>query len=180
MSKSALFMDIDGPLITHNQDYIIKLKRHIRLAAEICKEFNCDLIISSGSKDLIDVEKMESKVEWMDFILQYFRKCGITKIDITPTVPKIINEYSYIDCWKEDEIRLYLYRHPEKEHYCVVDDNDKVRDLEKVKSHLVEVKWYSKDPKEEGLLPKHKEEIKKVLEKDNEIKKYILRKQNKN
>ena len=47
-------------------------------------------------------------------------------------------------------------------------------DLEKVKDHLVETIYFSKNYDEEGLLPKHKEEIKEVLKKDNRIKKYVL------
>lgn len=45
-----------------------------------------------------------------------------------------------------------------------------VSDLDKVRDHLVMPIWYSKDPSEEGLLEKHKEEIRKVLELENEKK----------
>lgn len=78
--------------------------------------------------------------------------------------------------WKEDEIRLYLFKHPEIDHYCVIDDND-FKDLEKVKSHLVETIYYSSNL-EEGLLEKHKEEIAKKLELENEIKNFSNQKAN--
>ena len=84
--------------------------------------------------------------------------------------------------WKEDEIRLYLYRHPEIEHYCVIDDDDLQphnSDLNKVRDHLVKTIYYSDKPEEEGLLPKHKEEIKEVLKKDNDIKKLVLKRKTK-
>ena len=38
------------------------------------------------------------------------------------------------------QIRLFLFRHPEIEHYCVIDDDDlapKKSDLNKVRKHLV-------------------------------------------
>ena len=74
--------------------------------------------------------------------------------------------------WKEDEILLYLERHPEIDHYCVIDDDDTknmlhwdVSDLDKVRDHLVTPVYYSHNPEEEGLLPKHKEEVGKILKK---------------
>ena len=46
----------------------------------------------------------------------------------------------------------------------------KKSDLDKVRDHLVETIYDSNNPEEEGLLPKHKEEVGKVLRKDNDIK----------
>ena len=82
--------------------------------------------------------------------------------------------------WKEDEIRLYLYRHPEILHYCIIDDDDlydlnKKSDLDKVRDHLVKTVYYSDNHEEEGLLPKHKYLIKDVLRKQNEIGKLVLK-----
>ena len=34
-----------------------------------------------------------------------------------------LDDYSFYSIWKEDEIRLYLFRHPEVLHYCVIDDD---------------------------------------------------------
>ena len=86
----------------------------------------------------------------------------------------------YISSWKEDEIRLYLYRHPEIEHYCIIDDDDlapRNSDLNKVRNHLVKTIYYSANKEEEGLLEKHKSEVGDILKLDNDIKKLILRKQ---
>ena len=83
--------------------------------------------------------------------------------------------------WKEDEIRLFLMRHPEIEHYCVIDDDDllsvrKKSDLDKVRNHLVTTEFYNKEhPEEEGLLPRHKEEVGKVLQKENNVRRLILK-----
>lgn len=86
--------------------------------------------------------------------------------------------------WKEDEIIQYLEMHPEIEHYCIIDDDDtkamhwEKSDLDKVREHLVETIYYSDNPEEEGLLLKHKEEVAKVLQKENDIKRLILRRKN--
>ena len=77
--------------------------------------------------------------------------------------------------WKEDEIIKYLEMHPEIEHFCIIDDDTKAMhwqesDLDKVREYLVETIYYSNNPEEEGLLPKHKDEIRKILKKENKIK----------
>lgn len=86
--------------------------------------------------------------------------------------------------WKEDEIIKYLEMHPEIEHYCIIDDDDtkamcwERSDLDKVRDHLVETIYYSDNPEEEGLLPTHKEEVGKVLRKENDIKRLLLKRSN--
>ena len=82
--------------------------------------------------------------------------------------------------WKEDEIRLYLMRHPEIEHYCVIDDDDalfilKKSDLDKVRSHLVITKDYQDNQENEGLQAYHKEEVGEILKKENNVKKLLLK-----
>ena len=78
----------------------------------------------------------------------------------------------------DDEIIEYLSKHPEIDHFCVLDDNDTKTvfhwdetDLEKVADYLVEVLFYSYDnPEKEGLLEEHREQIGKILKKDINIK----------
>lgn len=80
--------------------------------------------------------------------------------------------------WKEDEIRLYLFRHPDIDHYCVIDDDDLApydSDLNKVRDHLLTTIYYSDNPEEEGLLYEHKEKIGELLQKENEIRKLVLK-----
>ena len=89
-------------------------------------------------------------------------------------------KYSKVDIWKEDEIRIYLMRHPEIKHYAVLDDDDnysKYSDLNKVRNHLVKVKNYTREcPVEQlGLLDSHEEELTKILQQDNEVRNYVLR-----
>ena len=100
-----------------------------------------------------------------------------------PKLSDYLNErmYSKVNIWKEDEIRLYLMRHPEIEHYCIIDDDDlaamhRTSDLDKVRSHLVVTEdFLETNPENEGLQPYHKEEVGKILEKENDIKKSMLK-----
>ena len=100
-----------------------------------------------------------------------------------PKLSDYLNEriYSKVNIWKEDEIRLYLMRHPEIDHYCIIDDDDlaamhRTSDLDKVRKHLVVTKdFLETNPKDEGLQPYHKEEVGKILEKENEVKKFVLK-----
>lgn len=104
-------------------------------------------------------------------------------LHIYPKLSDYLNErmYSKVNIWKEDEIRLYLMRHPEIDHYCVIDDDDlaamhRTSDLDKVRSHLVVTEDFLKtNPENEGLQLYHKEEVGKILEKENDIKKMMLR-----
>ena len=48
----------------------------------------------------------------------------------------------------------------------------KESDLDKVRDHLVETIYISDNPDEEGLLPRHKEEVGRILKKDNDVKRF--------
>lgn len=171
---NVIFLDFDGVIDTIHYHTKEDIERRIIILSDICKAYNCKVVISSSSKDAIDEETGEIYSDYVKYIFDLFNKYNIECIGRTPNVIRRISKISYIPMWKEDEIRLYLYRHPEIEHYCIIDDND-FKDLEKVKNHIVKVKYYSKNPEEEGLLEKHKEEVGKVLQKDNEIRRLILK-----
>ena len=190
---NVIFLDFDGVLVTLSDPldaehlYPIVEKR-IMLLAEICKEFNCKIVIEASAKDAIDEETMEiyPDSKWVQFVFSMFEKYGIECIGRTPNVSIKTGKNSEIPMWKEDEIRLYLFRHPEIEHYCVLDDDDitnlfrwKNSDLKKVKDHLVSPLYYvDAHPEEEGLLPKHKEQIGEVLKKENKIRQMVLNRKN--
>ena len=179
---NVIFLDFDGVLDTHfyYTDELIESK--IAILADICHEYNCKVVIEASAKDAIDEETMEVNPDskWVNFIFDMFKKYNIECIGRTPNVIKRHNSVSYTSIWKEDEIRLYLLKHPEIDHYCVIDDDDlrmyNRSDLDKVREHLVLTRdYYSKCPEEEGLLEEHKHLIEEVLKKDNEIKKYALK-----
>jgi hypothetical protein len=168
---NVIFLDFDG--VTNTIHFVSDedIERRIKLLGEICNEFDCKIVIASSAKDVVNEETLETDSEWVNFIFSCFKKYNIECVGRTPTIGKMINQ-NFIDVWKEDEILTYLENHPEIEHYCVIADDDTtvlygVSDLDKVRDHLVETIIYSKDPSEEGLLEKHKPEIKKILELEN-------------
>lgn len=169
---NVIFLDFDGVLNTIHYNSLEDMEIRIKILADICKEYNCKVVIEAGAKDVIDEETLEVKEgSWVNNIFVLFKKYGIECIGRTPNVTIKTGENSYITMWKEEEIIQYLQKHPEIEHYCIIDDDDKKTmhwgksDLDKVRDHLVETIYYSDNPKEEGLLPKHKEEVGIILQK---------------
>ena len=169
---NVIFLDFDGVIVTRHLTSDNDLENKIRVLSDICKEYNCKVVIEAASKDSIDELTMEvRKGSFAERIFNLFNKYGIECIGRTPNVEIKLNEHSYIPIWKEEEILSYLKDHPEIEHYCVIDDDDlkntgKKSDLDKVREHLVEPIYWSDNHSEEGLLPKHKEEVGKVLKKE--------------
>ena len=161
---NVIFLDFDGVLDTVHYASKDDIERRIIILADICKDLDCKVVIEASAKDVIDEETMEifNEESWVNHIFKCFNKYGIDCIGRTPNRCKYYENGSYTDMWKEDEILAYLEEHPEIEHYVVIDDNDST-DLEKVKDHLVETIYYSDNPEEEGLLPRHKEEVRKKL-----------------
>lgn len=177
---NVIFLDFDGVIDTQHFVSDEDIESKIAILAKICKKYECKVVIEAAAKDAIDEDTMDidSDCDWVKFIFSLFNKYGIDCIGRTPNVTKKINEYTSISMWKEDEIRLYLFRHPEIDHYCVIDDDDldyRGSDLNKVKKHLLKTICYSNNKKDEGLLESHDEEIKKILENNNEIKQYALK-----
>ena len=175
---NVIFLDFDGVLDTFHYRSHEDVERKIAILADICKEYNCKVVIEAAAKDAIDEKTLKIESEWVNFIFNLFEKYGIECIGRTPNVERRFSKNSYTSIWKEDEIRLYLYRHPEIEHYCVIDDDDlgpRNSDLNKVRSHLLKTICYSDNYEEEGLLEKHKEEIGKILKKENHIRRLVLK-----
>ena len=170
---NVIFLDFDGVLDTYHYNSLEDIERRIKVLANICSENNCKVVIEAASKDAIDEETLEvMDGSWINKIFEMFKKYNIECIGRTPNVERKIGENTYLSMWKEDEIIKYLEMHPEIEHYCIIDDDDtksimhwKTSDLDKVRDHLVETIYYSNNPNEEGLLPKHKDEIARILKK---------------
>ena len=132
-----------------------------------------------------DVEKFISeyykKLEFYKDSLKYGFNDYYVFIEKYPKLSDYYNEimYSKVKIWKEDEIRIYLMRHPEIEHYVILDDDDigpRNSDLKKVRDHLIVTEMSDcENPLMEGLLPEHEEEIARILQKENKVRSYILR-----
>ncbi len=175
---NVIFLDFDGVLNTIHHSSHEDIEKKIKILSNICKEYNCKVVIEASLKEAIEEETMEIYSDRVKYIFDLFKRYDIECIGRTPTIKKKLPENSYLPIWKEDEIRLYLFRHPEIKHYCIIDDDDlgpNNSDLDKVRDHLLKTSYYSENHDEEGLLEKHKEEIGKILEKDNEIRNLVLK-----
>ena len=170
---NVIFLDFDGVIDTCYYTSAQDMENKIRILGDICKEYDCKVVIEASAKDAIDEETLETESEWIKNIFKWFKKYGIECIGRTPTVQKKISENSSYPIWKEYEIIAYLRKHPEIEHFCVIDDDDLAphnSDLNLVRDHLVETLYYSENGEEEGLQEHHKEEVGKALQKVNEFK----------
>lgn len=188
---NVIFLDFDGVLNTWHDYYSTKQEvnekydKRIKILSDICKKYDCKVVIEASVKSFIDEETLETDVDWVNKIFKIFKKYDIECIGRTPDVIKRINEHSSKPIWKEDEIRLYLFRHPEIDHYVVIDDDDApiycggISDLDKVRKHLVKTVFIASKEEEEGLLEKYSDEVGEKLKEANEIKKFALKRKNK-
>ena len=142
---NVIFLDFDGVLDTVHYNSLEDIERRIKILANICRAYNCKVVIEASAKDAIDEETLEViEGSWVKDIFKLFKKYGIECIGRPPTVMVKTGDNSYIPMRKEDEIIQYLEMHPKIEHYCIIDDDDtkamhwKKSDLDKVREHLVE------------------------------------------
>lgn len=190
---NVIFLDFDGVLDTYNKR-LAPLEeegaeeKRIKILGDICKLYDCKVVITSAHKDSIDEETLETNLDWMQEYFDLFKKYDIEVIGRTPCVKTEIEPGYFVDIWKEDEIILYLESHPEIEHFCVIDDDDLVTtpaskkgdysksDLNLVRDYLISPLLYSdKDPNLAGLQESHIKEVGKILEKENRFKKTNIR-----
>ena len=199
---NVIFLDFEGVLDTYGDTVLElyygvpkevirkKVERRIAILGDICKEYDCKVVIEAAAKCNIDDETLEiiEPSERLEFYFAMFKKYGIEVIGKTPDGEiKEVRESSTLihSMNKQIEIMLYLYRHPEIDYFCVIDDDDEASiyhrksDLEKVKNHLVRTLDFQDNPDEEGLLERHKELVGRALQVENEVKRLIKRRENK-
>lgn len=190
---NVIFLDFDGVINTLNEVLNPKedkdaVERRIKILGDICKLYDCNIVIESSYKDHIDDETLKPDLDWIQEYFDLFEKYNIKCIGKVPNIKKIITHGSYettVNIWKEDEILLYLERHPEIEHFCVIDDDDRVSfpdkekgnfrnsDLNKLRDYLISPLIYSDtNPNIVGLQESHIEEVGKILEKENIFRNY--------
>ena len=175
---NVIFLDFDGVLDTNYYQSNEQVEEKIKILADICHEFNAKIVISASAKDAIDEETLyvDPECEWVTFLFSMFKKYNIEVYGRTPNVARRDENHRLImDIWKEDEIRLYLAKHPEIAHYCVIDDDDlkathRKSDLDRVRDHLVVTNDFLRDnPLSEGIMPYHKELVGEILRKENNM-----------
>ena len=185
---NVIFLDLDGVLYSLRGESFEQLEERVKILSRICKETDSKVVLSAGSKNMINGKTnrpKEKATRWMKTLFVLFDQNDIECIGKTPNVERRLTDFETIDQWKEDEIRKYLFNHPEVDHYCVIDDDDYTvgddysrSELNKVRAHLVETSLYSPmGASEECLLERHIDEVKEVMKLDNEIKRFALKKQ---
>lgn len=171
---NIIFLDFDGVLDTYQNTLDEDIDKKIKILAKITNLYNCKIVIESSHKSAIDEDTKEISSDFVKYILDRFKIYNIEFIGKTPDIRVYYNNYSYQDIWKEDEIRIYLLRHPEIEHFCIIDDND-YSDLTKLYPYLVTTKMFGETKKEEGLTEDNILEIANILNKENIYQKKIMK-----
>lgn len=160
---NVLFVDIDGVLNSYGYKDII-VDRMVKVLGEICHKYNCKVVVESSHKPKLSEWEEESFL--ITKLNDYFKKYDIDCIGWTPSV-EIHDNDLILPHFKDYEILYYLGKHPEIEHFAIIDDND-FYDLNVLKEYLIETKSYvSNHPEEEGLLPEHFMEVEKTLQLKN-------------
>jgi hypothetical protein len=182
---NVIFLDFDGTIEGYGYDSDEETEKRIKLLSEICHKYNAKVVIESAHKSAIEIEDghVTSDVKWIKQILDLFVKYDIECIGITPTVKKYTNSdrRSYHPVWKEYEILVYLMRHPEIEHFCILDDDDarymcSVSDLKRLYDYLVCVDTRYNSKKEAlGLQEEHIPMVGEVLKKENKVRRLLLK-----
>ncbi|MBQ9024615.1 MAG: hypothetical protein IJ105_05265 [Bacilli bacterium] len=176
---NVIFLDFDGVINTVHNNTKEDIEKRISILSDICKENDCSIVIEASVKKWIDEKTLKTDVKWVKEIFELFKKYNIKCVGRTPEIGRNISSYSYTPIWKEDEIRIYLFNHPEIDHFVIIDDDDMAprnSDLNTLRNHLVTTVFYSDNIDEEGLLEKHKKEVKEKMKLENEYKVYAEKK----
>ena len=74
---NVIFLDFDGVLNTYHYVSYEDIERRIIILSEICKEYDCKVVISASAKDAIDEDTMEIYNDRVRFIFDCFKKYEI-------------------------------------------------------------------------------------------------------
>ena len=180
---NVIFLDFDGVITTLNGNLRPREKENakeerIKIVARICDLYDCKIVVESAHKDMIVRKTLTSKIKWIQEILDLLKEYGAEVIDRTPCIKTEIAPGIIMEIWKEAEIKAYLDKHPEVEHFCIIDDDDRVSepdkqagnfrnsDLNMYREYLVSPLLYSDtDPDIVGIQEYHIEEVGKILQK---------------
>ena len=74
---NVIFLDFDGVLDTVHYLSNEDVEKRIKILADICKEYDCKIVIDASAKIAIDEETLEIDGEWVEFIFDCFNKYEI-------------------------------------------------------------------------------------------------------
>ena len=165
---NVIFIDIDGVLKPYHffvknidKEFCMDESR-VALLKKICDITNSYVVLSSSWKEGFE-EDFTPISKSAFYLLEIFKKYEIPIIGRTPSARKYRYHGSFYDIWKEYEILKYLSRHPEVEHFCIIDDEDD--DLQMLKDYVVLTKDIQEKEEQEGLTEEYIDSIVKVLQK---------------
>lgn len=178
---NVIFLDFDGVIDTYHYTSFEDMEEKIKILSKICHEHDCKVVIEASVKRVIDEDTLEIEegVEWVKHIFNCFKKYDIECVGRTPCIGKKRGNGFTTPIWKEYEIKVYLSRHPEIDHFCIIDDDDlgpKNSDLATLSDYVVRPLNYSKNKDEEGLLEEHSKEVGEILKKENKYKNIAIKK----
>ncbi len=169
----VIFTDISGVLndtnsfrdyIDHYYDYVndnsIKGydQNKFDLLAEICKDNNAGVVLSSSWKFYHSIQdKFDNE---LTRIIKEFKAHGIPFYGFTPNLK--VDDIKGRETWIENNIYDYLSMHPEIESFCILSTDD--YSLDSFQDNRVITEFNEDGLGNGGLLPHHKKEIGKVLE----------------
>ena len=71
---NVIFLDFDGVLDTIHYNSDEDIENKIMILSDICKEYDCKVVIESAAKDAIDEETLDVSGKWVNFIFDLFKK----------------------------------------------------------------------------------------------------------
>lgn len=125
---NVIFLDINGVLDTNENMDIIDYGNLNRLK-QLVDMFNAKVVISSSLKNSFYLTGHYSK--FLQGIVDVLLETGIDIVGITPQGSS-----------REEEIKMYIYNHPEISNYCILDDD---YDMESLKEHMVKLPMQMND-----------------------------------
>lgn len=168
---NVLFTDNDGVLNGYHfnktqigkVDSVIFDERKLPILKSICDETKASVVLSSSIRLQWGAYQREPENKKIRELLDAFKRHGIPFYGRLPVIGKKLSESTYFDTWKEYEIKAFLECHHEVEHFCVLDDD--LSDLEEYEEYAVKPNYYTPTGENEGLMPYHIDEIKRILKK---------------
>ena len=158
---NIIFLDVDGVL--NNMAYLkgkdigeeIDMRAVERLA-EICKECDCRIVLSSSWRELCG-----SETKGPHSMYRYLKDClgkyGMEIVDVTPVI--MSNRPEEIAAWLKENGSMV-------KNFVSLDDDFNEKHYKKfgIGGHLVRTEFYVDDETKGGLLDEHVEKAKRILE----------------
>ena len=74
---NVIFLDFDGVIDTIHYNSYEDVEKRIAILSDICKEYDCKVVIEASAKSCIDEETLEIEPgsDWVNFIFEAVCRC---------------------------------------------------------------------------------------------------------